>query len=295
MRNFFRKYFSYSRKELRSLYYLILILFLSISFRIYQSESNGLKLDPDDELLAKNLRFIQSLSLKESAKKTIPEKSVEVNRKFFFFDPNTVQYGDMKKLGLSANVISNIQKYRKKGGAFRKPEDLKMIYGLEDEMFSSIQAWINIEDREEKNPVYEKIEIDKIPNIDYDLNSVEYKDLLLITYRNTKITGRIIKYRNLLGGFSSIEQLKDVYDMNDSIYNSLCRNSRIDTSIISKISLNNSNYSDFLKHPYIKKESVDLIMKYREFKKSEINFIEFTESGLLPDSIMNLIKPYLKN
>ena len=250
---------------------------------------------PDDELFAENLRFIQSLSLKESVKRSIPERSVKVSIEYFFFDPNTVQYGAMKKLGLNAKVISNIQKYRKKGGTFRKPEDLKMIYGLEDEIFSSIQAWINIEDSKEKNPVYEKIKKDDISSIEYDLNTVEYKDLILITYGNSRITGRIIKYRNLLGGFSSMEQLIEVYDMNDSIYNSLSRNSRIDTSIISKLSLNNSNYSDFLKHPYIKKENVDLIMKYREFKKSEIDFIEFTESGLLPDSIMDIIKPYLKN
>ena len=263
------------------------------------SETEIVENIPDLELFEKNKIFIQSLSPKESIEIFTSDKYIEIIPEYFFFDPNSIQGVGLNKLGLNNNVISNILKYRSKGGFFENPEDLKKIYGLDDEVFSSLKEWIRIENREkeESEQGVGMIDKDKATDsfIEYDLNTVEYKDLLAITKGDSWISGRIIKYRKLLGGYYSIHQLTEVYDMSDSTYNLLCNNSRIDSSRISKLSLNNSNYSDFLKHPYIKKENVDLIMKYREFKKSEIDFIEFTESGLLPDSIMDIIKPYLKN
>ena len=296
MINFFRNYFSYSRKELRSFYYLILVLCFSIIFRVYQGNSEISAILPDKELLAMNQSFVESLSLIENAKKTHYKKREDLNITYFSFDPNKIDPESMRKMDFGEKVISNILKYREKGGAFRKPEDLKMIYGLDDAKFALLQSWINIEnyklniaDKKEK----EILEHEDI--VEYDLNTIAFKELLTITNGDSRISGRILKYRSLLGGFYSMEQLNEVYDMNDSIYELLLPSLQIDTSSILKLSLNTSSYIDLLKHPYIKKEYVDLIMKYREFRNSEIVLSEFTESGLFSDTIMNRIQPYLKN
>ena len=60
-----------------------------------------------------------------------PEKTSTFREAVLFpFDPNTITAEDWAKLGVTARTITTIERYRAKGGQFRKPEDLQRIYGL---------------------------------------------------------------------------------------------------------------------------------------------------------------------
>ncbi len=62
----------------------------------------------------------------------------------FEFDPNTVSREDLKRLGLSAKAINIMMNYRKKGGTFRKREDLSKIYGITEDDFERLFPYIKI-------------------------------------------------------------------------------------------------------------------------------------------------------
>ena len=66
------------------------------------------------------------------------------------FDPNTADSATLRSLGLSPFVASNIVKYRRAGGHFRKPTDLARIYGMDSASFNRIQPYIYLE--EERRP-----------------------------------------------------------------------------------------------------------------------------------------------
>ena len=131
--------------------------------------------------------------------------------------------------------------------------------------------------------------------VDIELNSILYKALIKLTCGDSKLAGRILNYGKLLGGFYSKSQLWEVYDMKDTIFNSIYSAVKIDTLLIVSLSLNNAEYSDLLRHPYLEKDDVNLILKYREFKKSNIDFDDFLNSKVLPDTILQKMRPYLKN
>ncbi|MCK4922907.1 MAG: helix-hairpin-helix domain-containing protein [Bacteroidales bacterium] len=252
---------------------------------------------PDIELLRKNQAFINSLKLKKHITESKIETLDELRIEYFFFDPNTIEISELRNLGFNERIIANIGKYRNKGGRFIKPEDLKIIYGLSKEKYLEVEKWINIEPEEFNNDISEEKKVNLSVDVikeDYELNSITYRDLILLT-GNAKLTGRILNYKKLLGGYYSVKQLLEVYEMNDSIYKSINHEIKVDTIQIETLSINLSSYSDLLRHPYLKKLHVDIIMKYREYKNSEIDLKEFIYNQILPDSTIIKIRPYLRN
>lgn len=56
------------------------------------------------------------------------------------FNPNQADSLTLRQAGLSAKVVSNLLKYRRKGGSFRKPADVAKIYGITPEDMTRISA-----------------------------------------------------------------------------------------------------------------------------------------------------------
>lgn len=56
------------------------------------------------------------------------------------FNPNLVDSLTLRKAGLTAKVTSNLLKYRRKGGSFRKPADVAKIYGMTPETMARISG-----------------------------------------------------------------------------------------------------------------------------------------------------------
>jgi competence protein ComEA len=126
-----------------------------------------------------------------------------------------------------------------------------------------------------------------------EINSADSTDLLKINGIGPVFSRRIIKYRNMLGGFYKVEQLKEVYGINNERYNSLHNYFLVDTTKIIRINLNNCSLFDLEKHPYISTFEAKAIIHYRKFKKSIQNINELKVNQLLSDSSYNKVSHYL--
>ena len=60
------------------------------------------------------------------------------------FDPNTIQYEELRALGLSKFEATSLLKYRAAGKIFRIPEDLTLCYGISDSLYRTLKPWIRI-------------------------------------------------------------------------------------------------------------------------------------------------------
>ena len=65
-----------------------------------------------------------------------------------------------------------------------------------------------------------------------------------------KELSRFLKYRNLLGGFKSVNQLKEVYSINDSLFESIKYFLIIKDSSLKQININLCSIKDLNRHPY---------------------------------------------
>ena len=74
---------------------------------------------------------------------------------------------------------------------------------------------------------------------------------------------QILKYRNLLGRFISVNQIKEVYSINDSLFESIKDFLIIKDSTLKQININLCSIKDLNRHPYIKWNIANSIINYR--------------------------------
>jgi DNA uptake protein ComE-like DNA-binding protein len=92
---------------------------------------------------------------------------------------------------------------------------------------------------------------------------------------------RIIKYRNLLGGFASAGQLREVYGLSDSTFNIISKRVKADSLLVVKIDLNSTDYKRLIRLPYLEKYDVSAILKFRELKGRIMSLDELIKNKIL--------------
>ncbi len=97
-----------------------------------------------------------------------------------------------------------------------------------------------------------------------EINSCDTGDLYLLRGIGWVYAKRIIKYRNLLGGFVRKEQLLEVYGIDKDRYDLFSDDIYVDTNKIRKININDNDIKTLGKHPYIGFEKAYKIIKYRK-------------------------------
>jgi DNA uptake protein ComE-like DNA-binding protein len=126
-----------------------------------------------------------------------------------------------------------------------------------------------------------------------DLNSCDSVALIALPGIGPVLSSRIIKYRNLIGGYFSVDQLKEVYGLPEETFNLVAPRLFTDSLTIRKISLNKAGYREIIRHPYFQKSEVNAIMKYRELKGRISGIGEMIENNLISPETARKIRPYL--
>lgn len=118
-----------------------------------------------------------------------------------------------------------------------------------------------------------------------EINSSDTTDLKKIPGIGSAFSNRIVKYRNLLGGYNNLNQLKEIWGMDDDLFNKITPYLKI-TPNTKKIKINTASFEELSKHPYIKYKRAKTIIDVRE-RKGKIESIdrlslleEFTEADI---------------
>ena len=219
------------------------------------------------------------------------------------FDPNTATETDLLALGLEEKTVKNLIKYREKGGHFWKKEDLKKLYDFSDIDFLRISSFVQIADNQalgkvnsgnnpnltnEKKPENQSIKT----NNPIDLNGATLEDWLQIRGIGRTFATRIIEQREKLGGFSSPEQLKEVFGLPDSTLRNIAPYLRLTTPIYRKIHVNKTTLND-LTHPYLTRKQAEAIVRYRTNHGAFQTLEDLRKTGVLPDGTLEKLKTYI--
>ncbi|MCC6182399.1 MAG: helix-hairpin-helix domain-containing protein [Bacteroidia bacterium] len=229
-------------------------------------------------------------------------KSIEVENTeptYFTFDPNTINATDAEKLGFSKKLTSTLINYRNKGGKFKKPEDLIKLYGLKPELYQRLENYILIpaetkHKSKDSNEIQKKFTFEKRTLVKelVEINSADSLSLVYLKGIGPGFTKRIMKYRGMLGGFHSIEQLKEVYGMTDSLYQILTSQIKLNSDVITKIPINVIDFNTLRKHPYFNFQTAQAIINYR-FKHGKLTENDFKNLGIFSQEKLQAILPYL--
>ena len=223
----------------------------------------------------------------------------------FVFNPNTISAEDAYKLGFSKKLSATLINFRNKGGKFFKPDDLKKLYGLSPKLFEELEAYILIPNANKEYPSHFKK--DSVFQKTYPKNTYEKKtyvkeaieintaDSLSIVYLKgigPSFTKRIIKYRTLLGGFHSMNQLKEIYGMTDSLFLNLSSQIKLDKNNITKIPINVVDLNTLRKHPYFSFASAQALINFRA-KHGKLTEQEIKGLGVFNEEKLSQLLPYM--
>ena len=318
----FYDYISFTQGEFRGTLLLLSIVIFLVGVRWLlpffdlgkYNNVNAVVIENPDSLIAITNKLIEEKRKAAPAEPreegiNIPE--LEIEHSLFAFDPNTVTYPDMLKLGFDRRVASNIVKYRDKGGKFTSPNDLYKIYGVDAELVNALVPYVVLPEANATNVTYEpraerhyaqtatnehKYEVAKPvgkTNIAVDLNTADSATLVNVNGIGPTFASRILKFRNRLGGFVSKEQLKEVYGLTPEHYETIAPNVTVAQNAVNKININKATIDELKSHIYFKYNVAKAIVAYRDqhgaFKSKE----DLKQVALVDDVFYNKIEPYI--
>ena len=126
------------------------------------------------------------------------------------------------------------------------------------------------------------------------MNSCDSASLDVLPGIGPVLSARIIRYRNLLGGFYDVEQLKEVYGLSEDTYSIIVGRVMVDTSLVQRVSVNSAEYATLLRMPYLEKEDVDNIMRYKRIKGKIGSMAELEEDEVISSSTAKKVSHYLE-
>ena len=220
----------------------------------------------------------------------------------FEFDPNTLSKDSLIMLGFSEFVATNIIKYRHKGGSFKSMDDLSKIYGMESKLLTELKPYIKFPpqhkpietaDKKENKGRFSSGKSNKVEIVSVDINKANKEEFMQLKGIGEVLSQRIIRFREKLGGFYSVDQLKDVYGLEDSVILFNREYLRIDNMKLEKIRINQLDFKSLLKHPYIDYEMTKSIINYRREHGAFDNYEDLKKIYMLDKVKLENLKPYL--
>jgi len=197
------------------------------------------------------------------------------------FDPDTMSAASWQNLGLSEKQSEVLISYKNRSGGFYEIDQLYKAYVLDS---TNVTAWKPFLVFNKRKPIEKKIE----------LNSATQEELVSLKGIGEKLSERIIKHREKIGGFQNLDQLSEVYGLSPETIANIKPKVVVDIKNIIQLNINEIDIKTLAAHPYVSYNTAKLIVNYREqhgaYEKPEdllkIYGIEAEE--------LSKLKPYIK-
>ncbi|GAB4255989.1 MAG: helix-hairpin-helix domain-containing protein [Vicingaceae bacterium] len=285
--NNLKDYFYFTSSERKGIFVLVLIIIGLIVFRFIYKPFNNFK--PDYTDFEKQIKSFEA-ALKE---KNNPPKNQST---LFLFNPNHTKDHQWEQLGLKPNTIKTIKNYLQKVDTFSIKSDLLKVYGIDSIWFKKVYNYIDLPDSIQKHSINFSLTNSKKPpeTKSINLNKATPEELQKLKGIGKVLSQRIVKYRDVLGGFYTIQQLKEVYGLNESTFHLIKNDIFVQPNEIQKLNLNKENISKLKQHPYISFGLAKAIINYRTKAGAYKNLEDLKKLHLMNDSIYNKMLPYIE-
>jgi competence ComEA-like helix-hairpin-helix protein len=162
---------------------------------------------------------------------------------------------------------------------------------LNDTDYFKLEPYILLPEKSHKE---EALKNSKDYSIKVDINSADVSDLTKLKgIFSEKYAAIIIKHRDKLGGFTSKEELKEVWSMTDETYNGFIKQIIIGKYEPKKININSSSASQLQTHPYIDWKTANAIFKFRKANGNYKKIEDIKKIHLITKKTYLKIAPYL--
>lgn len=186
---------------------------------------------------------VQSSVKVKPQKIVYPLKDVHLHP-FELFNPNEVSSEYWEKIGLQPKMAKRAHLFIQSGSGISRSSDLLQIYGFQKEWIQELEKYL----------VFKKLTI--------DLNAATASEFQSIRGIGEKLSNRIIRFREKLGGFVSTQQLYQVYGLDSLLLDNTMERFEVVTPC-KRILINTVSLQELESHLYLNAQQSEEIIKLR--------------------------------
>lgn len=223
-----------------------------------------------------------------------------ISGELFYFDPNTLNESGWKKLGLRDKTIATIKNYLSKGGKFYKPEDIGKIWGISSEDAARLIPFVQIEKAaftsNDQTKTFEKTFVERpkyVPST-VDINNADTTAYIALPGIGSKLSQRIITFRDKLGGFYAVDQVGETFGLPDSTFQKIKPRLSISKIDLKQLNINTASLEDLKSHPYIRYQIANALVQFRTQHGNFLALSDIKKIVLITDELYGKLTPYLK-
>ncbi|PWA04425.1 ComEA family DNA-binding protein [Flavobacterium psychrotolerans] len=285
----FKSYFKYTsaqRSGIFMLLFLIIILQLLYFFVDFTAVETT---NPDKQ---------QWLSFQNQIDAAKQEKRDYVP-KIYPFNPNFITDFKGYRLGMSTQEIDRLLEFRKTNKYVNSAQEFQAVTKVSDSLLNVISPYFKFPDwvNNKKNfKSFPKSTFDKKEKITVlDINQATQEDLKKIYGIGDGLSERILKEKEKLGGFVSMEQMNDVWGLSPEVVQKLNEHFKIKGQpAVKKLNINNASVKELMQFPYFRYALAKSIVTYRSMNGEIKNTADLIKIKDFPAEKINIITLYLE-
>ena len=286
-----KSFFKFSREQRTGVFLLFTIIIIFQLVYFFVDFSSFSKESPEKE----NWLSLQSQidSLKQEKLDYVP--------KIYPFNPNFITDYKGYKLGMSVPEIDRLLAFRKQNKYVNSAKEFQAVTKVSDSLLNAISPYFKFPDW--VNNKKEFATYKKYPNTAFskkekiviiDINQATQEDLIKIYGIGEAISLRILKFKESLGGFVSMEQMNDVWGLSPEVIENLNTHFKISaTPTVKKIDINNASIKELSLFPYFKYPISKNIVTFRSMNGDIKNIEDLTKIKGLSIEKAKIIALYL--
>ena len=286
----FKHFSSEQRQGIFILVCVIIVLQIAFYFNVNQyftSQSNPNQFDNKWEVVQHQI---------DSLKQNQPQKEY----KPYPFNPNFITDYKGYQLGMKTAEIDRLFAFRKEGKFINSTEDFQKVTLVSDSLLNKISPFFKfpewVKNKNSGNSNFKEFPKSLKPQlIAKDFNLATQDDFIAIKGIGEGISTRILKERDALGGFMSMDQIDFIWGLSPEVMEDLKKYFFIkEVSNVKKIKINYWSVKELSAHPFFSYSQAKEIVIYRSMNE-KISIVEdLAKIKQFPIEKMNFIALYLE-
>ena len=285
-------YFKFTNQQRKGIF-LFLLLIIGLQFVYFFSDFSQA-----EEKLSKEQEWGALQTEIDSLKAT----RYREKQKIYPFNPNFISDYKGYKLGMSLKEIDRLLAFRKDNKYLKSAEEFQKVTKVSDSLFNRISPyfkfpdWVNKKNVSISNKQYAQKSFSKKEKIVVmDINQATQEDLMKVYGIGEGLSLRILKQKESLEAFVSMEQMNDVWGLSPEVVTELKNHFKVlSFPKIKKILINDASLKELAQFSYFRYVLAKQIVTYRSMNGNIKNIEDLIKIKGFPVEKSKIIGLYLE-
>lgn len=127
----------------------------------------------------------------------------------------------------------------------------------------------------------------------FDINEADTSAFIALPGIGSKLAARIVLFRDKLGGFYDKEQIREVYGLQDSVFQKISPLLKCNAQNVKKIEINSAEKETLKVHPYIRWSIANAVVAYRAQHGSFTSPDDLSKLENIGEDALKKMMPYI--